>query len=244
MKNIDPVFELLWNGLPQPKRGPRPTLSLPIIAAAGVELADEGGLAALTMEAVAQRLGLTKMALYRYVPGRAELVALMVEAAIGEPLPAFRAGGRAKSWRALLRAWAHALFEKFSAHPWALEATLGTRPVGPNEVAWLESALAALVETGLRGADKLDAVVTLLGHVRHLVQQTTASEHGDGEQAFLAAMRELTQGRAASFPALTHVLSERAPKHARGAALDFGLECIFDGLELQITRAQTRRKPR
>jgi AcrR family transcriptional regulator len=91
LKDIDPRMRLLWNEPAPPKRGPRPTLTLPMIAAAGIELADEGGLDAVTMEAVAQRLGLTKMALYRYVPGKAELVALMVEAGIGAPPAATRA---------------------------------------------------------------------------------------------------------------------------------------------------------
>jgi AcrR family transcriptional regulator len=237
MKNADPLTDLLWNGLAQPKRGPRPTLSLPLIAGAGIELADEGGLPAVTMEAVAQRLGLTKMALYRYVPGKAELVALMVEAGVG--VPSFSA--RAKGWRAMLRAWSHALFEKFSEHRWALEATLGVRPMGPNEVAWLESALAALAGTPLRGADKLDTVVTLIGHVRHLVQQAGPT---DSERAFLDSMRALTEGRADSFPALTAVLNERAPKHSEGGALDFGLDRILDGVEALIAGDKTRHKPR
>ncbi|MFG2106838.1 TetR family transcriptional regulator [Micromonospora chersina] len=48
-------------------------------------MADADGLEGLTMQRVAESLDVTKMALYRYVPGRAELVALMLEAAVGEP---------------------------------------------------------------------------------------------------------------------------------------------------------------
>lgn len=129
----------------------------------------------------------------------------------------------------------------FPEHPWALEATLGARPFGPNEVAWLEFALAALGETPLRGAEKLDVVVTLIGHVRHLVQQAGPS---DSERAFLDAMRALTEGHAASFPALTAVLDEPTPKHSEGAALDYGLDCILDGVEARIARDKARRKPR
>jgi AcrR family transcriptional regulator len=240
MKKVDPLTDLLWNGVAQPKRGPRPTLSLPMIAGAGIELADAGGLESVTMEAVAQRLGLTKMALYRYVPGKAELVALMVEVGLGEP-PAPNAAARAKGWRKQLRVWARALFEKFSQHPWALEATLGARAVGPNEVAWLDRALAAQVDTGLDGADKLDVVVTLIGHVRHLVQQAGPS---DSERAFLDAMRALTEGRAERYPALTAVLAEPATQQGLGAALDFGLDRILDGVETLVARANERSKAR
>ncbi len=239
MKDIDPVTALLWNEPTPSKRGPRPTLTLPRIANAGIELADGGGLDAVTMESVAQGLGLTKMALYRYVPGKAELVALMVEAAIGAPPSA----ARAKAWRRGLNAWSRALFAQFSEHPWSLEATLGSRPIGPNEVAWLDSALAALADTGLRGADKLDVVVTLIGHVRHLVEQVTVGDPKNTERSLLSALRALVEGRDARFPALAAVLRERAPRGGEGAALDFGLERILDGVEALIA-SQPRRPKR
>lgn len=238
LKDNQPLMALLWNAPTLPKRGPRPTLTLPMIASAGIELADAGGLAAVTMEAVAQRLGLTKMALYRYVPGKSELVAIMVEVGLGAPSPT----ARAKTWRPALRTWSRALFAKFSEHPWSLEATLGQRPIGPNEVAWLDSALAALAGTGLRGVDKLDIVVTLMGHVRHLAQQVASGSFEQSEQAVLGALRALLQGHDSKFPALAAVLSERAPKHGQGAALDFGLDRILDGVEVLIAKEAKRDK--
>ncbi len=239
MKDLDPVTALLWTEPIPPKRGPRPTLTLPMIAAAGIALADEGGLDVVTMEAVAQRLGLTKMALYRYLPGKAELVALMVEAAIGAPPTA----ARAKTWRRGLTAWARALFAKFSEHPWALEATLGARPSGPNAVAWWGSARAALADSGRRGADKLDVVVTLTGHVRHLVEQVPVGDAEITERSLLSALRALMAGRDAQFPALAAVLRERTPRGGEGAAFEFGLERILDGVEVLI-ESQPRRPKR
>jgi hypothetical protein len=53
------------------------------------------------------------MALYRYVPGKAELVALMVEAGIGAP----PATTRANAWRPGLRACSRALFAKRERPP-------------------------------------------------------------------------------------------------------------------------------
>lgn len=60
-------------------------MRLDAIAAAGIDIADRDGLSAVTMQRVAERLGVTKMALYRYVPGKVELVALMIDLGIGEP---------------------------------------------------------------------------------------------------------------------------------------------------------------
>ena len=45
------------------------------------------------------------MSLYRYLPGKAELVALMIERAIGEP-PVLRA----RAWRSALTEWTELLF--------------------------------------------------------------------------------------------------------------------------------------
>src|SRR5436190_23908188 len=112
------MLRLLWENRPPPKRGPMPTLRLDEITRAGIELADRDGLGALTMQRVAEAVGVTKMALYRYVPGKTELVALMVEGAVGAP-PQAPPG----DWRARLEDWAQRLLERFARHPWALDAT-------------------------------------------------------------------------------------------------------------------------
>lgn len=239
MKTDASAVDLLWSERALPKRGPRPTLTLPMIAGVGIALADEGGLAAVTMEAVAQQLGLTKMALYRYVPGKAELVALMVEEGLGAPNAM---SPRKRSWRAGLRVWARELFAKFHAHPWALEATLGQRLVGPKEMAWLEAALAALAGTGLRGADKLDVVVTVLGHVRYMAQVAPAITPPNYERTLLDEMRGLLEHRAQQFPELSAVLSERSTKTSEGAAFEFGLERIFDGVEAFVAKHEGQRR--
>ena len=67
-----------------PVRGPKPRISLPDVVAAGVAIADAGGLAALSMRKVAGRLGVGPMSLYTYVPGRSELVELMIDHVYGE----------------------------------------------------------------------------------------------------------------------------------------------------------------
>jgi AcrR family transcriptional regulator len=96
--------EFLWRIRAQPARGPKPALSLERITDTAIEIGDAEGLAAVSMQRVAADLGFTKMSLYRYLPGKAELVALMVERAIGEP-PTLDAD----DWRAGLKEWSHSL---------------------------------------------------------------------------------------------------------------------------------------
>jgi AcrR family transcriptional regulator len=58
------------------------------VLAASLDLADEEGLSAVTMQAVADRLGVTPMALYRHVTNKADLLDGVVERILLEvPLP-------------------------------------------------------------------------------------------------------------------------------------------------------------
>ncbi|MGV9809563.1 TetR/AcrR family transcriptional regulator [Micromonospora chersina] len=222
------LYELLWGAPTGPRRGPRPTLTLAAIARAGITIADADGLDGLTMQRVAESLDVTKMALYRYVPGRAELVALMLEAAVGEP-PAPPPGA---DWRGRLDDWARQLFDRFRRHPWAHAATVGPRLPGPNELAWLEQVVAALAGTGLTGAEQLDVAVLLVGHARNLAQHAAPDDAPGGSRE--AGFAVLVRGREERFPALDAALRGIDPD-TPDQALDFGLARILDGVEALVT---------
>lgn len=231
------VVRLLWGPHPKPARGPRPTLDLARIARAGIAVADESGLAEVSMQRVAAELGVTKTALYRYVPGKAELVALMVDGAIG-PCPA--ASEPLGDWRGQLHDWARGLLALFRRHPWALEATVGPRIMGPGELSWMERAVCALDGTGLTGAERMDAALLLSGHVRAIAQQARAAGPAGNPEAQLAAvLGELMQTHGERFPALTAALTSAAESADHDQAWDFGLDRILDGLAALID-ARTR----
>ncbi|MEU4744412.1 TetR/AcrR family transcriptional regulator C-terminal domain-containing protein [Actinosynnema sp. NPDC023658] len=223
-------LELLWGERPGPRRGPKPALSLDRIARTGIAIADAEGLAAVSMQRVAADLGFTKMSLYRYVPGKAELVALMADLAIGAP-PAEPTGG---DWCARLRAWASALLPGFLRHPWTLEATTGPRVVGPNELAWMESALAVLDGTGLRGAERMDVLAVLAGHVRSIAQQVATTPGDDMGTQFGALLAEVVRDRGDRYPAVEAALAGSAEQGGEDQAFDFGLDLILDGLRAKV----------
>ncbi|WP_017555904.1 TetR/AcrR family transcriptional regulator [Nocardiopsis baichengensis] len=228
------AVRLLWGPRAAPARGPRPALDLDRIARAGIETADAEGLGEVSMHRVAGRLGVTKMALYRYVPGKAELVALMADTAVGPcPAPQDPHAG----WRARLEEWARRLLAAFLDHPWALEATVGPRVPGPAELSWLESAVGALEGTGLGGAERMDAAVLLVGHVRTIAQQARApgAAGGDGPQLG-TALGTLVHEHGERFPALAAALAPAARDGGRGQAWEFGLQRILDGLGALIDR--------
>src|SRR4051812_28741949 len=74
---IDPDLrrrsELLWEDRSRPTRGPKPGLTPDDVVQAAIQIADKEGLAAVTMHAVAAKLGFTTMALYRYFPNKEAL---------------------------------------------------------------------------------------------------------------------------------------------------------------------------
>jgi AcrR family transcriptional regulator len=232
------TLDLLWGRAQRPKRGPKPSLTLERIVAEAIGHADAEGLASLSMQRLAERLGCAKMALYRYVPGKAELEALMLDAALGAaPAPAAAgSGGRddEERWRAQLRAWAMTMFERMLAHPWAHELAQGVRPVGPNEVGWMESALTTLADSGLTGAEALDTIALLAGHVRGLALQAAAAGDGNLEAALGRQISQALAAQADRYPRTIAAFTESGPPGARDNALDFGIDRILDGLGVLI----------
>ena len=98
--------------------------------AAAIRLADGGGLAAVTIRAVARAVGAAPMSLYTYVPGKAELLDLMLDAAYAA-MP--RADTSARGWRERVRAVAEENRVLFADHPWAARVGTGRPPLGPGD---------------------------------------------------------------------------------------------------------------
>lgn len=228
------TVRILWEPPAKPRRGPKPALSLDLIARAAVGIADAEGLAALSMQRLAERIGFTKMSLYRYVPGRAELVALMVDTAIGEAPAGDPDRGH---WRDRLSAWSHGLVTVFQEHPWLLDATTGVRVMGPRELDWMERALSALDGTGLSGGERMDAVVLLTSHVRGIAQQSRAAGRtGDPEKQLATVLGRLLDAHGERYPALGAALAAAAAPGEQDQALEFGLQRVLDGLEALVAR--------
>jgi AcrR family transcriptional regulator len=113
------------------------------------------------MQAVAEALGYSKMALYRHVTTKDSLLAVMIDAAVGAARHPPGAGRLAPAHRGLRQA----LWETWQATLAALGHGRG-RAIGPHEVAWVEQAMRALDGTGLSGDERIDAVLLVSSHVR------------------------------------------------------------------------------
>ncbi|MBV9416886.1 MAG: TetR/AcrR family transcriptional regulator C-terminal domain-containing protein [Solirubrobacterales bacterium] len=238
-------FEAAWGLQPRPAKGPKPTLTLERIVDAGVRIAAAEGLAAVSMARVAKELDASTMALYRYVTAKDELLALMVDVALGPPPnPADRDEG----WREGLRRWAWSCRERMVANVWALRIPIQGPPTTPNQVAWLEAALWSLRDTSLSEEDKASVVLLMSGYARNEATLTAdlaaAGALSDaGMLDWSGLMRRVTDP--ARFPALHAVLAAGVFDKADPPEKEFGfgLERILDGIESLLDEVATRHRP-
>ena len=167
----------IWTRPERSARGPAPEHSREEIAAAGIALADARGLSAVTMRSAAAAIGTAAASLYRYVATRDELVELMADQVYGEI--AGREPGSGDPVADLLRLGrqSRAVYHR---HPWLLDVPATGNFPGPNAVAFIELALAALETVNLTGSEKLVTVGLFSGVVR-LFAQTEISQREAGQ---------------------------------------------------------------
>ncbi len=239
------TIDLLWHGgaQAQPVRGPRRRLDVGTITAAAVELADADGIAAVTMRRLASRLELASpMALYTYVPAKAELVDLMVDACFAAF--ALDIGAAPARLPDRIRALAAANLTLYGQHPWLADVSIERPPLGPGQLGKYERELAALDGLGLSDHE-LDLTLTLVTtFVRAHAASAAAASSADDEAAWWAAAGPALarHATAADYPLSSRVGT--AAGEAQGRAHDpelayaFALERIADGV--QALRRHTR----
>lgn len=154
---------LAWGVAATPQRGPKREMSVERIVEAAVDIADSSGLPAVSMAAVAAKLGYTPMSLYRYVSAKEDLILLMQEEATGLPSDDARSS---RPWREGIRALYREQVALYLAHPWLLDIPITGAPSTPNSAAWMDAGLHVLAETPLSPNERLAVVLLVTGHAR------------------------------------------------------------------------------
>ncbi len=231
--NPDRSMALLWRPTDTSavRRGPRSSLDVDRIVAGAVRLADAEGLGAVSMRRVAGELGVPAMTLYSHVPGKDELVDLMLDTALGELYPDEQAPA-AGNWRARVEAVARANRQFFLRHAWALSVA---RPApGPNRIRKYEIELRAVDGMGLSEV-QMHLLVTLLdGFVRGAVggsPPATGPTAGGAEPTDTHAQQLLDPDRFPTVARVAAVAWKDLPADvATDRAFEFGLERLLDGI--------------
>ena len=236
-------LRLLW-ALPETRRGPRPRQTIQGIGAAAVALADAEGLAAVSMKAVAEALGMTTMSLYRYLDAKEDLYEVMLDQAYGPPPPPEELAGGA-DWRAGLAAWAHELAGALLAHPWIVDVPMSSPPTTPNVLGWTDLGVAALSGTGLDGQQRLSCLLLVDGFVRQhtrlslqigLAPGTGAEDGAPGGAVYAQRVAALVDRER-----LPHLAEASTGLEDDGdfytEELEFGLGVLLDGIAALVDRA-------
>ncbi|WP_040783657.1 TetR/AcrR family transcriptional regulator [Nocardia pneumoniae] len=235
---LPPVARLLWSGKQPSGRGPRPGLSLDRIVGAAVTIADTEGIGVLSMQRVAGELGAATMSLYRHVPSKDDLVALMLDATMSEPLDLPR-----NDWRAALDLWARRTRELYLSHPWVLAVGASNRWMGPNEAAWGDAAMSALLDAGLPQTVVGEAVLSVSAFVSGVARLEVDPTLGRGAAGHIGPALDPEvihrYGQPERYPAMLAMLAAGPEDHrdSRSVAegvFEFGLGKLLDGIAAQL----------
>ncbi|QES42263.1 TetR family transcriptional regulator [Streptomyces venezuelae] len=236
--DITRSLELLWGEGGRPARGPKPGLTLDRIVTEAVRLADAEGLAAVSMRRLSTELGTGTMSLYRYVPGKGDLVDLMLDRVNTPPEEdePFTGG-----WREGVEAFARETLVLYRRHPWLLHVNQARPVLGPGAVGGLDRVLSRIKPMGLTDPELVGVIVMTEGYVTgvartqvHEMEAVTRS--GLSEQDFWAAQaptleRIMKSGRYPTLAGLTDDSFGPDFDH-----FEFGLQRLLDGLDALVAR--------
>lgn len=241
------TLELLWGVQERSSRGPKQGLTIASIVKAAIALADADGLAALSMRKVAERLGVGAMTLYTYVPGKDELIVLMIDAVLAERPDRRDAEG---DWRAKLELVAHDNWDLCHRHMWLVDAGSERNPIGPNAMDVYEAELSAVAGIGLTPGEMVSIISLLSGYVGGAVRsavQVIREERRTGltrdqwwEKASPLFDKFIDYER---YP--TVMSTGEAESHGDGPreVFEFGLQRVLDGIEVLVRQRSADSSP-
>jgi AcrR family transcriptional regulator len=259
------TMRLLWGAQPAPARGPKQALTVAEIVAAAVAIADAEGLAGLSMRKVADHIGRSAMALYTYVPGKPELLDLMLDGVLAELPTSFTTG---HGWRADAEAWARAGWAFYERHPWVLHVSTSRAVLGPHELDSYEAGLRVFDGIGLDAVEQTRTVGAVSGYVRGAAKavadaRAAAAATGESDDDWWLTRSALldqlsddedwatrwgTSSRLQeehAFDQLDRAPDDDTPYTVREAidSFEFGLQRLLDGIEAHIAARSGRAGP-
>ncbi len=214
--------------MPNQTNARRTPLSRAHVLAAAVALADETGLDAFSMRALAQELGVVPMALYKHVANKDALLDGMVDIVFGEiELPPADL-----DWRSAMRRRAMSAREALKRHTWAI-GLMESRHPGPANLRNHNAVMGCLREAGFSFETAIHAYSTQDAYIYGFVLQERDLNFETPKSAGEAARRRAeTIGALDAYPHLVEIVT-KLPESGYDTAVEFawGLDLILEGLE-------------
>ncbi len=234
------------SGIPDPPPGDGAPVAGPTrdrLLRTAIALADAEGLSAVSMRAIAGRLGVAPMTLYRHVRDKDDLLASMSDAAFAEsPLPADLPAG----WRERVELAVRGLWAVHQRHPWLAQVTPLTRPLAASSLlAYSELMPAAITDRGLDPITAFELNVLLYNFVTGIAinldaEARAAAASGLSDEEWISEQTPDLDALADSgrYPAFAAVLTAMGRQGGYDLDLDrlfeLGLRHLLDGLVLTL----------
>jgi AcrR family transcriptional regulator len=218
---------------------PRIPLSRDRVLAAAVELADEGGIEAVTMRRLAQQLGVEAMSLYYHVANKDEVLDGMIDAVMTELNTAVAAVETDSDWKSGVRGRILTAREVLLRHKWAPGVLESRINMSPSVMQYFDSIGSRFMAAGF-SMDLTHHAMHALGS-RALGFTQELFDSGDDEESDPEADAAMFEQMAAQFPFLAEMA--RQVSHDDDSTLgwcddqfefEFGLDLILDGLDRKL----------
>lgn len=221
----------------------RAGLSKDRVFRAAVNVADEGGIAAVTMRRLAQELGVEAMSLYHHVADKDEVLNGMVDLVVSEINTrvaeiAAPPGAADRNWKAAVRRRILSAREVLLSHPWAPGVIESRTTMSPTVMRYYDSLVRHLREGGLSVSLTHHAMHALASRALGFTQELFSPDNdGDSGPDVAAIMRGQL---AEEYPYITEIATIEAGNHDKDSTLgwcddqvefEFGLDLLLDGLE-------------
>lgn len=240
-------LELLWRAFgPQPsKPGPKPKLTVDQIVEAAITVADREG-SCFGMRSVSAELGVGAMTIYRYVPGKSELLDLMVDrlSRVGDDTPDLET----LDWRVGLELFAEGTWQVYTEHPWLLEINQRRPVLGPDSLAGYDFVISAFGAHDLPDRE-INLVVTAVMNIvtgtarQYLIRDSAEEGPATEEQEWWSAQKPYLERAVASgrYKHIGRFTDEQAWDITGHDAMRYAADRFLDGLAPRMEAS--RRKP-
>lgn len=217
--------------MPRKQRAP---LSREVVVGAAVALADEGGVASLTMRKLAERLGVEAMSLYHHVSDKEAIFDGIVDAVFAEiELPV--ADG---DWRAALRARAVSARAALARHPWAVGLMESRSSPGLATLRHHNAVIGCLRAGGFTVAQAAHAYSVLDSYLYGFVLQATNMPVHSPDQIAEVGEAMMSRLPVDELPHLVEMFVEHAlkPGYSYEVEFEYGLDLVLDSIAQIPTR--------
>jgi AcrR family transcriptional regulator len=208
-----------------PKRTP---LSRERVLDGALAVADAGGITALTIRSLAEKLGVKPMSVYHHVAGKEEILDALVDAVFAEiELPA--PGG---DWRTEMHRRAVSERQALRRHPWAIQLLQSRTSPGQATLRHHDAVIGCLRGAGFSVEMTAHAFALIDSYVLGFALSEAALPINGPETVTEVAESMMQQYAAEAYPNLVefsiqHVLK---PGYDFGREFDFGLGLVLDAL--------------